>query len=173
MTTITYKHQPAIGKTGGHVPLAGTKHLYTVSKVLWPKEIETFLATLFIGKTLHLCCGHSKLGDLRVDSDPLTQPDFLCEVEYIQDYFHDQSWDTVLCDPPYNGKFKWNHLLLSEIGRIARKRFIFQHWFIPANPDGTFKKWQDRWHLTSVYVWQPRTYFGRAQLISVFDTVKK
>ena len=35
MSTVTYKNQPPIDKTKGTVPLAGTKHLYRVKKVLW------------------------------------------------------------------------------------------------------------------------------------------
>lgn len=54
MPTVTYKNQPAIDKTKGNVPLAGTSHLYTVKKVLWPDAIETFLETLLVGKAFML-----------------------------------------------------------------------------------------------------------------------
>ena len=46
----------------------------------------------------------------------------------------------------------------------------FEHWFIPANPDGLYKK-ANYFRLTKICAWQPRTYFGRAQLISIFDVV--
>jgi hypothetical protein len=71
-------------------------------------------------------------------------------------------------DPPYNGNFKWNHHVLSELSRIANKRIIFQHWFLPADPHGRWKKWH-KFRLAEVFVWQPWTYFGRAQVITVFD----
>jgi hypothetical protein len=51
---------------------------------------------------------------------------------------------------------------------VARSRIIFQHWFVPADPDGRWRKWH-RFELRELYAWQPMTYFGRAQLISVFD----
>jgi hypothetical protein len=101
-----------------------------------------------------------------VDNDPAHNPDLLVDV--TKSGLADESWDTVLCDPPYNGQFQWNHDLLSEIGRIAKKRIIFQHWFIPADNQGQWKKWH-KWKLSGIYLWQPRTYFGRAQVISVFD----
>jgi hypothetical protein len=168
MATVTYKNQPAIEATKGNVPLAGTSHLYTVNKVLWPVSIEEYLSSLFIGRVLHVCCGKSILGDVRLD---LNEPsaDLRCDASNMRGVVIDDEFDTVLCDPPYNGKFQWNHDLLAELARIASKRIIFQHWFIPATPQGLYKKAQEKFALSCVYVWQPRTYFGRAQIISVFD----
>lgn len=167
MATVTYRNQPAIHATRGAVPLAGNSHLYTVANVLWPKSITGFLPTLFIGRTLHVCCGKSMIGDVRLDMNEPTA-DIHCDAANMKEFVSDGEFDTVLCDPPYNGKFQWNHDLLKELARVASKRIIFQHWFIPAKPDGTYKK--DRaFMLTNTYVWQSRTYFGRAQVISVFD----
>lgn len=169
MATVTYKNQPAIHKTRGAVPLAGNSHLYTVKKVLWPESIEHFLPELFIGKTYHICCGKSTLGDVRVDLDPENNPDIIADASDLHGFISDQEADTVLCDPPYNGKFEWNHKLLEELQRIAGKRIIFQHWFIPATADGMYKKNHADFALTATYVWQGKAYFGRAQIISVFD----
>jgi hypothetical protein len=170
MSTVTYKNQPAIERTKGAVPLAGTSHIYTVAKVLWPESIEDFLKTLFIGRTLHVCSGKSLLGDVRLDTDAANSPDIICDASNMREKVPDASFETVLCDPPYNGKFQWNHDLLDELARVSSKRIIFQHWFIPANKDGRYKKAQDKWALSECYVWQPRTYFGRAQVVSVFDS---
>lgn len=169
MASVTYKNQPAIDKSNGSVPLAGTKHVYTVKKVLWPEEVEDFLKTLLIPRTLHVCCGKSKLGDVKLD---LYEPtaDIKCDAQNMREYVKDNEFDTVLADPPYNGDFQWNHNLLSELARVANKRIIFQHWFIPANSKGLYKKAQNKFHLSGLYAWQPRTYFGRVQMISVFDT---
>lgn len=167
MATVTYKNQPAIEKTKGAIPLAGTSHVYTVAKVLWPEAVEDFLKTLFVGQTLHLCSGMSSLGDVRFDADASHKPDVIGDA--TRTGLADESFETVLCDPPYNGKMQWNHDLLNEIARVASKRIIFQHWFMPIRPDGKFKKWTDRWELTAAYIWQPRTYFGRVQVISVLD----
>jgi len=171
MGTVTYKNQPGIHKTRGNIPLAGTSHLYTVNKVLWPESIESFLPSLFVGKTLHVCSGKSMLGDVRVDLDPSNSPDIICDASDMREFFEDNSFETVLCDPPYNGKFQWNHNLLSELSRIASKRIVFQHWFIPANKNGLYKKAQEKFHLSDTFVWQGQAYFGRAQIISVFDSM--
>lgn len=166
MGTVTYKNQPGIEATKGTIPLAGTKHVYTVKRVLWPEEVTAHLATLLVPRSLHVCAGHSQLGDVRLDSDPATSPDVLGDAARLP--FEDMEFASVLCDPPYNGVFQWNHDLLSELSRVARRRIIFQHWFIPADSEGRWKKWH-RFELSEVSIWQPRTYFGRAQVISVFD----
>ncbi|KKM68014.1 hypothetical protein LCGC14_1465210 [marine sediment metagenome] len=165
MPTVTYKNQPGIEKTKGAVPLAGTKHVYTVKKVLWPEEVSALLETLLIPKTLHVCCGKSRLGDVLLDAH---EPNVHVRADATKLPFRDEAFNTVLCDPPYNGKFQWNHDMLSELSRVAARRIVFQHWFIPADPMGQWKKWH-KFRLSSVYVWQPRTYFGRGQLITVFD----
>lgn len=166
--TVTYKAQPAIHQSRGAIPLAGTKHVYKVGKVLWPIEIERFLESLFIGPTLHVCCGKSKIGDVLVD---LHEPsaDICADASNMRGFVGTDEFSTVLCDPPYNGKFQWNHDLLSELARVAHSRIIFQHWFIPATPLGHYRKAQAKFALSAVYVWQPRTYFGRVQVVSVFD----
>jgi hypothetical protein len=166
LATVTYKNQPAIERTKGSVPLAGTRHLYTVKKVLWPEEVSEVVQSLLIPRSLHVCSGLSPLGDIRFDNDPNNKPDVIGDASKLP--FEDESFESVLCDPPYNGKFQWNHDLLSELSRVASKRIIFQHWFIPADPDGLWKKWR-KFSLTEAYIWQPRTYFGRIQVISVFD----
>lgn len=169
MATVSYKNQPGIEASHGNVPLAGNSHVYTVNKVLWPDSIESFLTTLLVGRTLHVCCGKSKLGDVRLDLNE-DSADIRCDASDMRGHVLDGEFDTVLCDPPYNGKFQWNHDLLAELARVASKRIIFQHWFIPATSKGKYKKAQEKFGLVGAYVWQPRTYFGRAQIISVFES---
>jgi hypothetical protein len=165
---LKYVNQPAIGATRGNVPLAGTTHIYRVKKVLWPKDVESFIETLFVGRTLHVCCGLSKIGDVRLD---LYQGDvdIRCDAANMRGVIGDGEFGTVLCDPQYNGRFRWNHDLLSELARVASQRIIFQHWFIPADRGGLYKKAKERFALSELYNWQPTTYFGRVNVVSVFD----
>lgn len=164
-STVTYHNQPAIHATRGTVPLAGTSHVYTAEKLLWPEAVEDLLAGLLVGRSLHVCCGKSQLGDMRLD---LHEPDADIRADAANIPLPDKSFDTVLCDPPYNGEYQWNHDMLAELARLACSRIVFQHWFVPADPDGLYRK-AHTFQLTQIYVWQPRTYFGRAQLISVFE----
>lgn len=166
MGTVKYKNQPAIDKTKGAVPLAGNSYLYTVSKLLWPPDVEKFIEDeLLIGRSLHVCCGKSRIGDVLYD---LYEPDVDVRGDAARLPFSTDSFDTVFSDPPYNGKFQWNHDMLSELGRVARNRFIFQHWFSPVDKLGFFKK-DHSFRLVALYNWMPKTYFGRMQIISVFD----
>ncbi len=170
MGTVTYKNQPGTAsslKQG--TPINGTGEVYTVSRVLWPEAVETFVASLLVGRSLHVCCGKSKLGTVRLDKDPANNPDILCDAADMREKVADGEYETVLCDPPYNGDMQWNHDLLRELMRVANRRIIFQHWFIPADGNGRYKKAKDGWGLSALYAWMPRTYFGRAQMISVFD----
>jgi hypothetical protein len=206
MATVTYKKQPGVHKTRGAIPLDGTSHVYTVSAVLWPEAVENWISERLVGSTLHVCCGKSRLGDVRVD---LYEPDVDVKADAAKLPFDDNSFDTVLIDPPYTGKFQWSHDMLNELHRIARKRIIFQHHFSPVDKNGYFKKnhafvltdaavvptmpnnlaseirlavktdegyvivdgdqGEKTFYLSDIVYWQPRTYFGRAQLISVLD----
>jgi hypothetical protein len=166
MATITYKNQNAAHtalKQG--VPIEGTEHIYTVNSILWPKQVEKFVESLFIGKTLHVCSGKSTIGDLKVDLFDETAE---LKANAAKIPLRDKTFDTVLSDPPYNGKLQWNHDLLTELARIARKRIIFQHWFMPGDKLGRYRK-DHNFKISQLYLWQPRTYFGRANVLSVFD----
>lgn len=167
MPSVTYKNQPAIHKTGGSVPEEGTKHPYTVSKLLWPSEIEDWLSERLVGFTLHICHGKSNIGDVHLD---LYEKDTDIQGDAAKLPFSALSFDTVIIDPPYNGVFQWNHDMLSELARVARKRIVFQHWFMPVDRYGRFKK-SHRFRVKEISAWQGRAYFGRAQLITVLETM--
>lgn len=166
MGTVTYK--TAIEKTKGSVPLEGTRHLYRVEKVLWPEDVSEVIAGLLLPRSLHVCCGKSILGDVRLD---MMEEKVNVRADAARLPFRDDSFASALCDPPYNGRFQWNHDMLTELSRVAAQRIIFQHWFIPADPDGLWKKFKTKFYLSRVFNWQPRTYFGRVQVVSVFDAV--
>lgn len=168
MSTVSYKNQPGIQASHGNVGLNGTRHPYTVGDLLWPNDIGQWISKRLIGKTLHVCCGKSKMGDCRVD---MFQPEANVRADANALPFAAQSWDTVLIDPPYNGEFQWNHDMLAELARVSRQRIIFQHWFIPVDSNSRFKK-SHRFQLSEIAVWQPKTYFGRVQVISVMDCVQ-
>ena len=169
MSTVTFKGQPGMqGALKAGIPLEGTKHLYRVAKVLWPEEVEEVLAGLLLPPSLHVCCGRSQLGDVRFDIDLSTRPTVVGDAARLP--FDNESFCSVLCDPPYNGRMQWNHDLLSELSRVSCQRIVFQHWFSCATRDGRYKKAQDRFHLTKLMIWQPRTYFGRVQLVQGYDT---
>ena len=95
----------------------------------WDKSEEDFYSSLCIGRTLHVCCGKSKLGDVRVDVKP--KDEGVRFMDYHNLEFKDLSFDTALCDPPWGKRggegfdkgLKWLH----ELERVAKKRIIVIH----------------------------------------------
>lgn len=165
MSTVTYKHQLAIHRTRGAVPADGNDWPYQVTKILWPGAVEDWISARLLGRSLHVCAGLSRLGDVRLDL-------YAAGVDLAADAarlpFAAESFDTVLCDPPYNGRFQWNHDVLSELARVAARRIIFQHWFLPFDRHGRYKK-DHRFCMNELATWPPKSYFGRVQMISILD----
>jgi len=132
---------------------------------LWPKEIEGQIEKMIIPMALHVCSGTSRLGELTIDLYE-ESADLKWDVLHLRDLYSPDAYETVLCDPPHDMKAEWYTKLFSELGRVARDRIIFQHWFIPSNQDGSFKGDKD-FKLTHVLTWHPKP--ETAVTISVFD----
>ena len=167
MSTVTYKAQPAIHKTRGAIPLEGNEYLYKVTKVLWPEAVERVLADYLLTPSLHVCSGLSKLGDVRLDLNVDVKPNIISDAALLP--FRDNTFKSVLCDPPYNSKLQWNHDLLGELARVASHRIIFQHWYCPVDKLGRYRK-MNVFEIRKLFAWMPQTYFGRMQMISIFDS---
>ena len=72
-----------------------------------PKGVEVWLRKMAIGKTLNVCCGMSRVGEVRVDIDPKSNR--TVEGDLFNLSFKAKSFDTVICDPPFSlyNKFRW------------------------------------------------------------------
>ena len=93
------------------------------------KTVEAWLRKMAVGRTLNVCCGMSRVGDVRIDIDVgtnRTEDGNLFNLTYPP-----LSFDTVICDPPFNyyNRFDWvkglsllakKHLLLSVDRTIVR-----------------------------------------------------
>ena len=100
-------------------------------------------------QTLHLFCGYSSIGDVRVDLDPTSKATVQVDIlDYIVP-LPAASYQTVLADPPYNGKYQQEYavdgrdfggnennlgLLLRQMYRVCQPGglLIFKHWFDPS-----------------------------------------
>lgn len=91
-----------------------------------PPAVEEWLRSMCIGRTLNVCCGASKVGDVRVDIDPkapgLTEVGDLFNLPYGPGEF-----DTVICDPPFEyfmpavGR---SRLFASSLANLPRRRLL-------------------------------------------------
>ena len=101
-----------------------------------PPSVERWLRRMSIGDTLNICCGKSKVGDIRIDLDPNAERNF------IGDLFHPPfrkfSFDTVICDPPYSYFNKW--IWVFRISDLARKRFLIASPNISVNLSRYWKR---------------------------------
>ena len=132
MGTVTYKNQPAIESTKGNVPLAGNAHIYRVKKVLWPEDVESFLKTLFVGRTLHVCCGASRLGDVRLDADNSHDPDIVCDAANMRGAVKDGEYETTqkIGDLRYGMK---GITVRAKVVKIPPARLVFTRWGTSAS----------------------------------------
>ena len=93
-----------------------------VLKVNWvhTSETEEWLRSMVIGSSLNMCSGMSKVGDVRIDryeGTNRTRGGDLFKMDILP-----QSFDTVICDPPFEfyNRFDW----ILRLADIARKRLL-------------------------------------------------
>jgi hypothetical protein len=67
----------------------------------WPEDVERFVAEKLPddGETLHVPCGQSQLGDVRVDRDSRHHPDVVADMFELP--FGPARFDAVVSDPPW------------------------------------------------------------------------
>jgi len=70
---------------------------------VWPEKVENKIRSLLLGRSINICSGLSSLGDVKVDLEP-RDPDVLkAEMENLP--FDDETFDSVLSDPPWKTNF--------------------------------------------------------------------
>jgi ubiquinone/menaquinone biosynthesis C-methylase UbiE len=89
---------------------------------VWCEKEEWLYKQLCEGFTLHLCCGKSKLGDIRADL--ILKSEVKADMYYLP--FKNESFDTIICDPPWFGPKNWESWkkFVNEICRVAKHRII-------------------------------------------------
>lgn len=95
----------------------------------WPVEIENKIRSLCEGFTLHVCSGDSTIGDVRLD---LTKPaDIKGDMFHLP--FRPESFDTVLCDPPWHLPYHLRGKLLRQLRDCIKPggRLIFNCFWFP------------------------------------------
>lgn len=78
----------------------------------WPYSVELFIKKFIKGKSLHVCCGSSDLGDVKIDAyverKGVTKGDMF-NLPFKEEF------DTVICDPPWELAYHLRHKLLYNL----------------------------------------------------------
>ena len=106
-------------------------------KLIFPPSFLTRLAALidFDDKQiLHLFCGSSSFGTVRIDINPEVEPDFLLDLSKDKLPFDADSFDIVIADPPYVN-FKPYSFVAEAVRVLKPKGFlIILHWLLYNTP---------------------------------------
>jgi len=84
----------------------------------WPQQVEDFIGARAEGYTVHVMCGESQLGDLRIDK-------FVETADIRADVFdglpiENEVADSVICDPPWDMDYTLKPKLIAELRRIIK-----------------------------------------------------
>lgn len=66
---------------------------------VWDKTVNEFVKSKVVGYSLNVCAGLSPVGDVRVDLDPKKKGVGMADMNKLP--FTDNSFDTVISDPPW------------------------------------------------------------------------
>jgi len=110
---------------------------------VWSQKETMLLKKLCVGFTLHLCCGRSKFGDVRIDIQH--RPDIKADIHYLP--LKSQTFDTTIIDPPWYGPQTWPRFeqMIKELTRVTKRRIII----ILGNLIYLLPK---PWTLTKIYI---------------------
>ncbi len=134
--------------------LAGNCFKFRAAWTWWDGH-EDMIKRLCSGSTLHVCCGQSPIGDVRVDL--YTACDVKADFTALP--FKGQSFDTVIIDPP------WGHWapFWTEAARVARRRLVIVHKTIFKVP---------RWTDIECYVLAPLPGF-KGRIVTVYEPIQE
>lgn len=85
----------------------------------FPLHFEVRLFRLYPSKAILQPFGGKAECGIRCDLNPEINPDYICDAHELP--FEDNSFDFVLCDPPYNDAYSKN---LYGMGKIKKSVFI-------------------------------------------------
>lgn len=130
---------------------------------IWNKSVEDFVKTKIKGKSLNICAGKSKLGDVKIDLDPKDRSVIKADMKKLP--FKDESFDTVISDPPWKiGYFdRWQPFF--ECVRVCKigGTIIYNAYWIPTSKVVKLKE---------IIVRQDGA-FTNTSIISIFERMNK
>jgi hypothetical protein len=129
---------------------------------IWNESVTDFVSQRIKGHTLNCPCGDSSLGDVLCDIDPIR--DYVKKVDMRELPFDDNTFDTVIQDPPWKIGYFQRMRPFFECVRVVKVggRILYNAYWIPQSKFAELKE---------VYVRQDGQ-FTNASIISVFEKIK-
>lgn len=124
----------------------------------WPRELEEWFHRQLSNivdpperPVVHVCCGESSLGDLRIDVvDGLGN----VRADMFSLPFGDESVGTVVCDPPYELALQDRHRHMTELARVHRPGGLLLY-------KASWWPLEGRWVHEENWTWSPRVGLPR------------
>ena len=160
-----------VSKRGYNIPnLKGKRQAIFKYKKMWsfPERTEEFCKSHLFGKTLHVCCGQSLLGDIRIDIEKQdiqdTRPGFKLGDMYNLPV-ENNSFDSALIDPawhiPYNKRMAFLYEIRDKIK--INGILLLNAPFVPKIKCMT---------LQDVYYGERSFYMNNVSLISIYKKIQ-
>jgi len=131
---------------------------------MWSKDLEQFFESKCSGLVLHICCGESELGDVRVDLREDSKANVIADMFHLP--FRDEAFDTIICDPPYKLAYdKRLKFLFPTLDKLkAGGKLILKLNWIP--------RFGDKAKLTEMYLYEGKRYWADISIITVWVKVQ-
>lgn len=125
----------------------------------WPQDITNQVELLLKeGRTLNICAGNNRLGDVKIDLEPKNEKVDKMNMRDLQ--FPDKSFDNVIIDPPWKLGYYQRFRPFYEAVRVTK---ISGNIFYNAN----WIPHSDQCKLINVYV-RRDSHWGNVSIISHF-----
>ena len=85
---------------------------------VWDKKVNDFVRKKVTGKSINICAGLSDVGDIKIDLDPKSNKVKKMEMNNLK--FKDNTFDTVISDPPWKIGFFQRMKPFFECVRICK-----------------------------------------------------
>lgn len=100
---------------------------------VWNQPVQEFVRSRVQGYSLNVCAGLSEIGDIKIDLDPMSESIVKADMNKLP--FSDNTFDTVISDPPWKIGFYQRMTPFFECVRVCKVggAIIYNAYWIPTS----------------------------------------